>query len=578
MTQRVRDVFLRMINVRRHIMARIFISFVSLFIVFILSLSALWYFKSSQTLHDTMGNNVRAVLSTALNNIDQAIYDVDRVVKILVQSDDTIKEAMQDTWNSPSAVWFARYNRLLNILNTMLIHQSTNMSGIALLTRNGHTCIAGAFSVDNLLRLFDQGAIETISQGKSLFLAYPRTASPDAGSLPHGILIARPFIMQGEPVAILVSELRTSVIKSAINSAVLENAQIRLMDANGNTVYTNVGTGLEDGSRNSTQKTTDYTFEERSVRSQLHLTAAYRASSIALDLKSLRTQAGMLILLSTIIVALASVVISRTITSGLKTLLQNIQADGQNLKSIASQDEVGEINLAFHDMIERNRKLMEDIRNEELSKRLLEIEVLQAQVAPHFLYNALNNIAYLARLHDAENIESYSIALINLLQGAVARKDELIHVRDEIDYVRQYLYVQQFRTPRDIDVSISLEPGTEHLLMMRMLLQPIVENAVIHGLKNNLEPEIHIRTQLDENMLTIVIRDNGEGIEKDELNTIVHALTNTHKMRFTGVGLANVQHRIQLKYGTEFGIVIRTEEGVFTEVWIRLPRLEVDGA
>jgi two-component system sensor histidine kinase YesM len=196
--------------------------------------------------------------------------------------------------------------------------------------------------------------------------------------------------------------------------------------------------------------------------------------------------------------ALLSMLISNRITRGLRILERSMERVGDGsmteLSPVQGDDEVGRLSGTYIRMMAQIKKLMDDIKEKEYQKRQMEFRVLRAQISPHFLYNSLNTIGYLALMQNSKNIHSLVISLIELLRGAVNVDDVLVPLSEEIRYVRNYLNIQQYRYQRQIRVDFRLEEFIDRCLVPKMILQPLVENALIHGLKAEQEdPSVIIK-------------------------------------------------------------------------------------
>lgn len=236
---------------------------------------------------------------------------------------------------------------------------------------------------------------------------------------------------------------------------------------------------------------------------------------------------------------------------------------------IRRKDELGQLGDGFNQMSEKILGLVQDIEKEQNEKRRAEIRFLQAQITPHFLYNTLNSIKSLARLKRTEDAAEMTTSLISLLR-LVNSQDELITLTQEIEYVRNYVSIMAFRRNKNFILECDLQPGTEGCLLPKFSLQPFVENCIIHGFSSLEEEEkefiIFIRASVKEE-LQVELEDNGKGfdpgkrVDKPKENGI----------RFSHVGIANVEERIRLYFGNQYGIQIDSAIGKGTRVRLTLP-------
>lgn len=238
-------------------------------------------------------------------------------------------------------------------------------------------------------------------------------------------------------------------------------------------------------------------------------------------------------------------------------------------------------------IIDEKVQIREREMNIELQKRVMEKEInltnLQSQINPHFLYNALEGIRGQAILDDAPVIENISRALANYFRYSISSKSDIVTLKEELDNVQNYLSIQQFRFNDRFDIEIYCDEKDEDVfrtLMPKLSLQPIIENAVSHGLekaRKRAKIEIHIvRTRKH---VSITVSDNGLGMDAAGLKALNEKIKNYDIMkhadgRHNGIALPNVDRRIKLMFGNDYGIHISSVLGVGTDVEIYLPFCE----
>ena len=205
-------------------------------------------------------------------------------------------------------------------------------------------------------------------------------------------------------------------------------------------------------------------------------------------------------------------------------------------------------------------------------KRQAELNALQAQINPHFLYNTLDSLRWLAKIHQIEEIVKIISALENLLRASISKTNDLISIGEEIENVRNYLAIQLFRYGNSFSVVFSIDPSLTSYLTPRLILQPIVENAVYHGVESMMDGEIEIGVHSDSAGIIFEVLDNGPGITPEKVRAIMEGKSQ-NKGRFSGFGLKNVEERIRLYFGQEYGITIKNRDPQGTMVLIRIPRI-----
>lgn len=242
------------------------------------------------------------------------------------------------------------------------------------------------------------------------------------------------------------------------------------------------------------------------------------------------------------------------------------------------RDEMALLIKTFNRMVIRLKDSIEKEYISQMYERKIELKMLQAQINPHFLYNTLNLVSSIADLEGVDKISTISNSLSDMFRYNIKGKD-IVPLKDEIEQIKHYLTIQELRFPNKFSVTYDIEPDMYECRILKFLLQPIVENAIYHGMeqmKGN--GSICISAKQVGNFLHITIQDNGKGIALKELNkindTIARKLQQNYITEHEGsVGLLNVHWRIQTYYGKDFGLSIASETEKGTAVHITLPRI-----
>lgn len=275
----------------------------------------------------------------------------------------------------------------------------------------------------------------------------------------------------------------------------------------------------------------------------------------------------------------ASYLIRRDVAVPMTKLLANMRRGlrgekPSSLSKFSGAREIMQLNDTFISVMYEISNLLREIKGSEERKRRAQLKVLQNQLSPHFIYNALNTIRWMALIRKQDHIREMIDALSNLLRYSIRDTDELVALGDEITVMREFVKIQQVRY-QNFEFKVLIDENVEHYRMLKFLIQPLLENAIIHGLSNVSHPAvIKLQAQEAHGMLHIQVRDNGNGIDSDRLAEIKHILSND-----TGnhIGLLSVKERIEMFYGPPYGMEITSQQGVGTVVDLRLPILEERG-
>lgn len=283
------------------------------------------------------------------------------------------------------------------------------------------------------------------------------------------------------------------------------------------------------------------------------------------------------ILLFLLVCILLSIIVSRyiwkSITGPLTKLVAYIK-DTSELKfdtdfSDNSRDELGFMAQSYNNIVKIMKNMVTQIEQEQEDKRKAEIRLLQAQINPHFLFNTLDSLRFTAMMSRADTVSEGLSSLSHILRNSIIDDNSYITVSDEIRCIEDYIVIQKIRYGEFIELHKQIEPGTDDCLIMKFLLQPIVENSIIHGMQKKETLDITIQTERKDDQIEIIISDNGSGFDMDEKIDKETNIIKSSKM--SGIGLENVKQRLELEFRTEQSFTIHSEKGVGTTVTIRYP-------
>ncbi len=236
-------------------------------------------------------------------------------------------------------------------------------------------------------------------------------------------------------------------------------------------------------------------------------------------------------------------------------------------------DEVGRLGRSYNAMIFEIRNLIDLVYKEQRDKREAELHILQEQIKPHFLYNTLETIRYMAKRQGAQDVVDMVSALTKLFRIGLSRGQETIPLRDELEHVRSYLFIQSSRYAGKFEYEIAADEDCLGLRVQRLVLQPLAENAIYHGVREKREKgRIRIEARLSGGLLAIVVRDDGIGMDAVRLAEIRGVLENRRPLSdsASGYGIYNVNERIR-SYGPDYGLSFESSAGEGTSVTILHP-------
>ncbi|MBP1989145.1 cache domain-containing sensor histidine kinase [Paenibacillus eucommiae] len=275
--------------------------------------------------------------------------------------------------------------------------------------------------------------------------------------------------------------------------------------------------------------------------------------------------------------------ISRYFTIPINRLaLQMDRVRGERLavppRQIERKDEIGRLSLSFYTMMGRIQELLQTVKENEERKKEIELLLLINQIRPHFLYNTLACIGSLAKQHRVQEVEETIRSLIQLLSYSIGKTDNAT-LEEEFLALRSYVQIQKIRYGEAFNYVEELGAEFAQITVPKLILQPLLENSIFHGLAVKGEGTVWIRARAEEGKLLLTVRDDGQGMTDTQIKQTLMALAPSEQTDLSnlpagvrqGIGLSNVQERIRIHYGQEYGLEIRSEPGLWTEVVISLP-------
>lgn len=304
--------------------------------------------------------------------------------------------------------------------------------------------------------------------------------------------------------------------------------------------------------------------------------------SIRRDVVNAITMTVVLVIGILTIALLTSRTIMKSITDPIQELCEVTQQAGKGdftvRAQLSSDDELAVLSTSFNQMVEKIGNLTEDIKVEQLNLRAMELKLLQAQINPHFLYNTLDAIIWLAESNQTEEVVKMVTALSDFFRTTLSKGRDYITIREEEAHIRSYLQIQQFRYRDILDYEIQISPEVYEYQILKLTLQPLVENALYHGIKRKRGMgHIKVTGKKEGDKIVFRVWDNGMGLNEEMLEYAEAIIKGEKRVKGTnssGFGLFNVDQRIRLNYGTEYGLHLESEYGEWTEVKVEIPAVQ----
>lgn len=292
------------------------------------------------------------------------------------------------------------------------------------------------------------------------------------------------------------------------------------------------------------------------------------------DLREMRFYLAAILLAVLGSAAVLMVLITKAMYQPLRRLTETMSlVSGGELErrvEVTTKDEIGILSAEFNDMLGHIESLIGQLVQEEMLKKDAELEALQYQITPHFMYNTLNSVKYAALLKGEAEIGGLLEDFIELLQASINKKGKFVTVAEEIHFVKNYMNLQRMRYEEEIETDYQIQQEALPCFLPRLMLQPLVENAILHGLDLRAgRNRIVIGGNVDKGQLQLWVQDNGRGMTKEQMEELLQQ--KQKKARgLSGIGVANVKERLRLYYGSAGRVVCESSEAG-TKICLCLP-------
>ena len=297
------------------------------------------------------------------------------------------------------------------------------------------------------------------------------------------------------------------------------------------------------------------------------------------ELLSKSRQAQSVYVLTAIVLVIVALLFSRFMARSITLPIQKLRDSMKKVQEgdfgvsdvvVDSKNEIGSLTKSFDVMTHKIQELMEQNVHEQEEKRKSELKALQSQINPHFLYNTLDSIIWMAEGKKNEEVVLMTASLARLLRQSISNEDEVVPIANEVEYARGYLTIQKMRYKDKLEFQIDVDPSILHIPLIKLVLQPIIENAIYHGLKyKESKGLLIVKGFMKDGNAVLQVIDDGVGMDEE---TLAH-IYDKHKVNYhsNGVGVYNVQKRLKLYYGDDYGITYESEKGKGTTATITIP-------
>ncbi|OMF23513.1 two-component sensor histidine kinase [Paenibacillus sp. FSL H8-0548] len=555
------------------------------------------------------------MLENMIVRVDDYIEDMERISSIPAYQDDIKQnlinsnryyEKRQQATGDSSSQMPEDFDQLLliqrgiegNISFINTIKRGANSVYIFDQFGNGYYSSASGGIRLNVKESYENWRERVQTSGGEAVLLSTQKYTNNLQSVRYAFTVVRKVIDKSlKPIGLIAVDANISVIEDQMSELdKVTSGQSVIIDVLGNVVYDSdkarMATNILDDPAVAQAKggNGSFYFEEdglkrlyiytTSPKTNWKVMTSIPVSELTRDAVVIRNVTWIATLITLIVALFISVVFSYALTNPLRKMMRmmkNVQEGDFNVQfPVKYRDEVGQLGNQFNRMIVRIDHLIQDIYVMETKKKEAELHALQSQINPHFMYNTLESIRMAAELND-DHIAADMIAILGkLLRYSISDLHEEVTLENETLHMRNYVEMLNYRYPNRFQLETKIPADLLTYPIIKLVLQPIVENAIYHGMDDN-KPSMRIVMSVERTPQALWLRiwDDGLGIDEDTLERLNRSLAGAEekavKRKTGGIGLKNVNERIKLHYGRQYGIKVTSVQGQGTEVMLQLP-------
>ena len=541
---------------------------------------------TNTSIFENSSEYTHTIIQQMNQNIDSYIDYMENIAYLISSNED-----VQDYLFDEKIDNEGRY-RILNQLQTILDSRS-DIRNVGIISKNGRMLINdGSKSVNQDLDLNTQEWYATaLEKPNGPILTSSHVQHIISGERPWVITLSR-GIRSGEKEGVFFIDLNYSAISELCDqSTVGTKGYAFILDAKGNIVYHPQQQQLYNELQTENISLIMDTDEDTVLTGTGNDGKLYSISrsektgwtvvdcTNVKELLSKSRQAQSVYVLTAIILVIVALLFSRFMARSITLPIQKLRDSMKKVQEgdfsvsdvvVDSKNEIGSLTKSFDVMTHRIHELMEQNVHEQEEKRKSELKALQSQINPHFLYNTLDSIIWMAEGKKNEEVVLMTASLARLLRQSISNEDEVVPIANEVEYARGYLTIQKMRYKDKLEFQIEVDSSILYIPLIKLVLQPIIENAIYHGLKyKESKGLLIVKGFMKDGNAVLQVIDDGVGMDEE---TLAH-IYDKHKVNYhsNGVGVYNVQKRLKLYYGEDYGITYTSELGKGTTATITIP-------
>jgi sensor histidine kinase YesM len=552
---------------------------IALLIITTLAITSVWYHDTNSTMDFYTEEMASLLMKDACNAFSYLLTDADYLSSLVILNKENIiipLQAINDEAKNGKPQF--TYNQLVNkrlidsYIGSMYGHKYY-ITGISVASTSGYLFKTGEalyYPYDLIKKLKEYGVSE--SERRMVLLPPVNFGNTRPKYQSQFVVPAVRNILSnaGDLAGYVIIYFDYAIIRDIFSNNLPRNSIFNVHDKLGNVIFSNTDDATVSLNNNKQFYVQSNYFEEKAG---WYFDMAIPTTEMRGRVNSTMRRTFVVLLIISLTAIMLGILAVYRLTGNLERLnhamLEVSQGNLDFRAGIEGSDEIGKMGNIFDQMVGEIKKLLLQLSEDEKQKRKAEIDFLQAQMNPHFISNTLNTIIWMAKMRNADNIAALTKSLNSLMQSSMRRGSEFIPVNDEIAYTKNYVEIQKYSAFYDFEIEFIVNENMNSLYTPGFVLQPLVENAIIHGIseeKDNHRIEVSIFRNGE--FLQMEVFDNGKGMKQSNIEERTAA-----KNKASSIGIKNIQERIRLLFGEKYGLVFESRENSYTKAIVTLPLL-----
>lgn len=568
---------------RQGFQSKLLFIFLTMILIPVVFLSFLEYYYSKKMLTEKTNDYLKNLAAVTLSKIDSTVSDIENVA-FYINGNGTIQTSLKNerltvgdrvaNYQNYSGIReiLASYILLRQEINAISIRSESGREYIYTKNRYGPPLdIAGYIREEKQFWVVDKNRIVLMKQ----LYAFPSQSPLGYIALDVNVrslhdIIADIDLTQSGRIFLVNEEGRILMTESAASSGELLDEPYRQYFGQEEAFYNNVRVG-----------NTNYSvYNSGAISNGWHMMLAIPRDYYLRDIVRLQNAILPITLVTAFLTVMLSILVARGITGPMRNLSQAMEDFGQGDFDINcqvdSEDEIGRLSHTFNQMVMDMNSLVNTVYEQKVMKQEAQMKSLQMQINPHFLYNTLDTINWMARIQNVDEIGDMVAALSHMMRYSLEKKS-FVRLRVEVENLRDYLAIQNYRYRDKMEAEIEIGEELMKFYIPKLLIQPILENAIVHGIEEKLDKgNILIAARQKGEDLYIHVSDDGVGMTEGTMSHILMEDYSMKKQGHTSIGVVNVNRRIQMIYGKDYGLLVQSLLGAGTKITIHIPAQEVE--